>query len=232
MQELGLTQNEGKVYKILVEFGKLGANVVSSKSGVPYGRVYDVLASLIQKGLVIVIPEKTKKFAPGDPKSLLKIIDEKKKVLDKATETVKELKQFYEKKEKSPVVLAEGVRGFWKMADEMKKSEKYGYSIQWTAEIRPESISNLRKSIKKGIEIKSLVRYDKETKKNVDKRLKIDNHYRILENEGFAMHIGDDEEVLLGLIKNNTTLLIRDKSFAKVMKKLFLAYYNQAEKIK
>ena len=55
---------------------------------------------------------------------------------------------------------------------------------------------------------------------------------RSLINEGFACDIRDDKEVMLGLIKNNTTILIRDKAFAKIMKKLFLAYYDKAEKIK
>ena len=43
--------------------------------------------------------------------------------------------------------------------------------------------------------------------------------------------IQDDEEVMLGLIKNNTTLLLRDKAFAKIMKKLFLEAYTKAKKI-
>ena len=42
----------------------------------------------------------------------------------------------------------------------------------------------------------------------------------------------DDEEVMIALIKSDTTLLIRDKPFAKLMKKMFLATYNQAEQIK
>ena len=63
--ELGLSQNEGKVYLTLVEFGKLSANDLSGKSGVPYGRIYDVLESLKNKGLVVVVPEKTKKFIPA-----------------------------------------------------------------------------------------------------------------------------------------------------------------------
>ena len=55
-QELGLTINESKVYEILIKHGKLGSGETSSFSGVPYGKIYSVLDSLITKGLVKVIP--------------------------------------------------------------------------------------------------------------------------------------------------------------------------------
>ena len=55
---------------------------------------------------------------------------------------------------------------------------------------------------------------------------------RKIENDGVAMSIIDDSEVMVGLIKSNTTLLIRDAHFAKVMKKLFLETYKHAKEIK
>ena len=73
-EELGLTKNESKVYQTLVEFGKMSSTQVSSKSGAPYGRIYDVLGSLIKKGLVRVIPDKTKKFIASSPQELIKTI--------------------------------------------------------------------------------------------------------------------------------------------------------------
>jgi sugar-specific transcriptional regulator TrmB len=230
-EELGLSKNESKVYSVLVKFGKLSAGESSSKSGVPYGRIYDVLNSLINKGIVKIIPEKTKKFIPSSPEFLLKLIHDKKDILEKAEEKAKELKEFYSKKEKNPFVVAEGDRGFWKIADEMKEAENYSYSIRWTSKIRPDSLKKYKRQVKKGIDVKTLTRYDEETKKNVDERSKIDKSIRVMENSGFACSIIDDKEVLLGLIKNNTTILIRDEAFAKIMKRMFLSAYNSAEKI-
>ena len=77
-KELGLTENEGRVYETLVEFGKLGAGDVSSKSGVSYSKIYDILGSLVRKGLVELIPERTKRFAPGNPEALIKLIEKKR----------------------------------------------------------------------------------------------------------------------------------------------------------
>ena len=64
--ELGLTNNEGKVYESLVKFGKLSAGEVTKHSGTSYSKIYNILDSLINKGLVTVIPEKTKKFFPSN----------------------------------------------------------------------------------------------------------------------------------------------------------------------
>ena len=85
---------------------------------------------------------------------------------------------------------------------------------------------------KKGKDIKTLARFDEETEKNVKKWLKIHKNFRKFNNEGVAIQIQDDEGVLLGLIKSNVTLLIKDKAFCKIMKQMFLDSYKTAEKIK
>lgn len=230
--ELGLTVNEGKAYSELVKHGKLSASEVSSKSSVPYGKIYVVLQGLIEKGLVKVVPEKTKKYSPTSPDSLMKLVENKKKVLEGAQEKIKKLKQFYDKEDKDFLVIGEGEKGFWKIADEMKEIDKYNYNIRWSSKIRSDSLKRARKNIKKGIDIKNLVRYENETKKNVEKRLKVEKNTRKFPNEGIALSIIDNEEVMIGLIKKNTTLLIKDKAFAKVMKQLFLGAYEKAEEIK
>ena len=41
--ELGLSLNEGKAYSELIKHGKLSASEISSKSEVPYGKIYVIL---------------------------------------------------------------------------------------------------------------------------------------------------------------------------------------------
>lgn len=231
LEELGLTGNESKVYKTLVEFGKLGAGEISGRSGVSYSRIYDLLESLIGKGLVVVVPEKTKKFIPGSPEALLKLLEEKEKRILHTKEKLKELKQFYEVKEKNPVVMGIGKKGFYKIVEEAKQGQKYSYSIRWTSEFRGDWVESVRKVLKKGVNQRFLVRYDEETKKNVHDWLKVHKNIKKFENEGIALSVVDDEEVMIALIKSDVTLLIRNKAFAKMMKKLYLAAYEKAEKI-
>jgi len=232
LKELGLSQNEGKVYQTLIEFGDLSAAEISAKSTVSYSRIYTVLGSLISKGLAKIIPEKTKKFSGSSPEAFLGLIEEKEKKLNDAKKQVKELKKFYEVKEKNPVLLSVGRKGFYKLIEELKETQKYGYNLKWTSEYRPDWVRNRLKYKRKGIEFKELVRYDSETKKNVDSWLKVAKTIKKIDNDGVAMSIIDDNEVMISLIKSNVTLLIRDKPFAKIMKKMFSETYKNAEEIK
>jgi len=231
-KELGLTKNESKAYEALVKHGKSGAAKVSKESGVPYSRIYDILETLIRKGLVKVIPEKTKQFVATDPDNLLKLLAKKQNKLSAMAEEIKELKKFYELKVKEPVILAYGKKNFYVIERELKRPEKYSYRIKYASEYRPLWIREAKEQLKKGIQIKDLVRYDEETKKNVDKWLKIYPTIRKFPNEGIAMGIKDDQEVMISLIKSNLTMLIRDAPFCKIMKQLFLAAYEKSEFVK
>ncbi len=231
-EELGLTSNEGKVYETLIRFGKLGAGEVSRESGVSYSKIYNILDSLIGKGLVKVVPEKSKKFIPSSPEALIELIDKKQRKLEKAKEKAKGMRKFYEVKEKNPVVMQLGRKGFYKIVAELRGGKKYNYSIKYTSEPRPEWLRGSVRDRKKGIDNKTLTRYDEETGKDVKKWLKVKKEIKEIENKGVAMSIIDDEQVMIALIKSNVTLLINDKPFAKIMKKLFSETYKNAEKIK
>jgi len=233
LQEIGLTQNESKAYKTLLEHGKLGAGDISKFSGVSYSRIYDVLASLKQKGLARLIPEKSKKFVPTDPEELMEIVTKKEETLKKVKNEIKKFKTFYDIKEKNPVILGYGKSAFYKLLKEMPKSKKSDYSIKYTSEYRPEWERDYTENVKKGVDSRSLVRYDKETGSNVEKWIKLGKkNTRVLANEGVAISIRDDEEVLISLIKSNMTLLIKNKPFVRIMKKMFLETYKNAEEIK
>ena len=71
---LGLNKYEALAYEALVLLGKAGAAQIARESGVPYGRIYDTLYSLVNKGLAVIIPEKAKRFAPAPPEILEKLL--------------------------------------------------------------------------------------------------------------------------------------------------------------
>ena len=232
LSELGLTKNEGKAYNILLERGKLSAGEISKFGAVPYSRVYEILASLEQKGLVKIIPEKTKKFVPLNPIELMEIIKKREKNLDKIKNKIKDMEKLYKKKSKRPVILGYGRKAFYKTLKEMKEPEKYNYSIKWTSEYKPDWIGKNKARIKKGIDVKTLARYDKKTEKDIKKWLRTNKKIKKFKNEGVAVDIVDDQEVLISLINSNLTLLVRDKAFAKIMKQLFRESYKNSKKIR
>lgn len=67
MESVGLTGYEARAYRALIEHGKLSANELSRLTGIPLQRVYGVISSLMNKGLVKELPEKPKKFDAVPP---------------------------------------------------------------------------------------------------------------------------------------------------------------------
>ncbi len=166
---LGLSEYEQKAYKALVKVGKATASQISRESGVSYGKIYEVLASLEAKGLVRVIPEKTKLFVASDPEVLTKLAETKAKEIEQLKKDIQQLKQVYELKEEEVVEMVKGKRNFYKLIRKMKTPQEFKYTIKYTSEYQPEWVRQDRELIKKGVDVKSLTRYDSETKENVQK---------------------------------------------------------------
>jgi sugar-specific transcriptional regulator TrmB len=232
LTEIGLNDYEAKAYEALTKNGKSTAAKVSAVSGVPYGRIYDILASLEQKGFVKILPGIKKEYISGDPQIILDIIERRKKDIAKGEQSIKELKKYYDSSYKEPVLVATGQKNFYLLMKETSSPKKnYVYAIKYVVEPKPEWIRKDSEKIRKGIDIRNLVRFDDETKKNIKKWKNTKIPMRKIENEGIAMMIHNNEEVLIGLIKSNTTLLIRDKAFAKLMKHMYLNTWEKSEKI-
>lgn len=87
LEEFGLTRYESKAYLTLLSMGTSDARKLSSQSGLPFGRIYDVLSSLESKGLVEKQASRPKKFLAVRPKLALK------KLLNLRTEEMKQLVQ-------------------------------------------------------------------------------------------------------------------------------------------
>ncbi len=229
LQELGLSKNEAAVFEALLSLGKANAARISKEAGVTYGRIYEILESLEGKGLVKVLPEKTKMFVVSDPERLKEVIADKKKALEELEKKIEAMKRLHETRPKEPVVLARGTRSFYKVLRELPRAKRYSYSIKYTSEFIPSEVLEVKSYKRKGVDYKVLARIDDETRENIKKWLKITKNIKHFENEGFALSIIDDEVVLLVLIKSDVTMLIRDRAFAKGIKRLFETKYATSQ---
>ncbi|RJQ16877.1 TrmB family transcriptional regulator [Candidatus Woesearchaeota archaeon] len=231
LSELGLSDYEQKVYSSLVQLGLSAAGEIASHSGVSYGRIYEVLYALQRKGLVEIVPEKTKKFIASNPKNLLQLIEKKEKHLEHIKNNLHQLKKFYDESKEHPVTMVIGKKNFYKVTQEQPKQKQYSYTVRYITDPHPMWMREHKENVAQGLKVKSLVRYDKETKKNVDKFIKMHPEVRKIPNEGIAMHLQDDDYMFIAMIKSNVTLVIRDKPFIKLMKHLFEQTYTNAETI-
>ncbi len=78
--ELGLNKYEAKVYLTLIGEGISTAKNISDITGIPYGKVYEIINSLAGKGFCSILPSKPMKCQAVSPK----------KAIDKSKENMQE----------------------------------------------------------------------------------------------------------------------------------------------
>jgi len=85
LKELGLSAYEAKACMVLVKFGKVDANKISSVGSIPLPRVYDTMSNLANRGLVSISKTRPQTFGIINFKRFFEILksDEKKKIEEK-----------------------------------------------------------------------------------------------------------------------------------------------------
>jgi len=80
LRSLELSEYESKVYFALLELGGASSGKILAKSKINSGKIYNILESLISKGLVSeIVKNNIRYFSAVDPRSLGKYIDSKRK---------------------------------------------------------------------------------------------------------------------------------------------------------
>lgn len=84
-QALGLSKNEAQIYRTLLKQGELTISKLATKSKVNRRNVYDTIQRLLEKGLVFeVLSTRERKVRAVEPAKLNELVDEKRRLLDKA----------------------------------------------------------------------------------------------------------------------------------------------------
>ncbi|MCX6733268.1 MAG: hypothetical protein NTX63_00465 [Candidatus Peregrinibacteria bacterium] len=111
LEELGLSQNEAKIYAGLVEIGTSSVPQISLKIGVHKRNIYDIIPRLLQKGLIYQIAEnKENKYAAVEPNKLADLVWEKESRLNSILPALN--KQFKKTTTNEAVYIYKGVEGF------------------------------------------------------------------------------------------------------------------------
>ena len=89
LEEIGLTKNESKVYITLLKIGTSRTGDILKKSNLNSGKIYEILDSLAQKGLVKEsIINKIKYFTAISPERIIDYLDNKEKKIKENKELV------------------------------------------------------------------------------------------------------------------------------------------------
>jgi len=83
LRQIGFTNNEAKIYIVLVEFGSQPANIIARKAGLERTTVYPILKNLQKKSLISsFIKNGVICFAVNDLNNLLEYVERKRRLLD------------------------------------------------------------------------------------------------------------------------------------------------------
>ncbi len=74
LKTLGLTDYEVAAYVTLITYGEMNASQISSKSGIPYSRIYDVLGRLENKGWIQINRGRPTGYLAKSPIEVVKIV--------------------------------------------------------------------------------------------------------------------------------------------------------------
>ena len=92
LEKIGFTKNESKVYLTLLKIGLNKTGEILKKSNLNSGKIYEILESLKNKGLISeTIKNGVKHFAAAPPSQLLQYLELKKNQLKNEELTIKEI---------------------------------------------------------------------------------------------------------------------------------------------
>ncbi len=230
LTEVGFTENEAKVYQVLLDKKEASVLEITTRSGIHRRNVYDVLQRLIEKGFAYeVFPKRKLVYAPVNPDKLSEIIEEKMESLKKVVPFLK--KSFEKENTSQSIYVYKGIGGLKNYISLILKEGKdiYGIASKGTwfdPRIRPFAVMAGKKL--EEAKIKSHLIYDIELKRHNEVIEKIGRPYKFLPEKYssgssidiFGKYIAIYSGVNIKNLEQDITIfIISDKTLAKDMMK-------------
>lgn len=236
LRKLGLNKYEANAYLILLR-GPNTAFLISKESNVPFGRIYDCLNSLENKGFVEVVPSKPKKYKAVNPETAMNgLIDDELNNFEKLRESIKSEVSKLKMVEKTEdvVSVSAGKANFAKQV-----REHFNYENEYVATSEDFNIENWYPSLQRQFTkdpSKRFILIDKD-KTGIEKikelkNLKLNMKHYPLENVRFI--ISDKELITISIQEEKKewiNIQIRNKTLGKALTKLLKTAWEAAEKV-
>ncbi len=232
LEEVGLTQNESKVYLALLRLKSALAGEITEKSGVHRRNVYDALERLIQKGLVSYIYGKTRKYFKAEPpENLLRILDAKKGAIQEQLPKLNSM--FQEHKPEVNVRIYSGKQGLKNIFDDQIESKTdiliFGKSIRDVPELQFYFPQHRRRRMEKGVHVRAI--FDESSRKKDVAKLPLSN-LKYLPDESLgpvSVNIYDGKVVIILTADTATAILIENKKIYEAYKNYFKLLWKIAK---
>lgn len=258
--ELGLTPYESQAYVSLIIYGPMSPSELAKKSSIPRPRAYDVLRSLMEKGLLMEQSGKPSIYTAISPQQGLKNLlvnietetltqlEEKRRTVEKLTQM---LLQTYEKSkklklEKSKVWFTHRDTAFIAIYSEAIRNCEKQFLVASTG-IRPpekEVLEAVRHALKKSVTIRVVrqitEQWTLEELKTYEQVIKAGSQVRYLDVKEIPIRFMtfDDKDVIIVFPSESgqavqvlEALWLRISPLAKILRKQFEELWNKARPI-
>ncbi len=230
---MNFSNEEMTVYKTLLSGGPISVSNIVRKTHYHRPAVYRLLALLIEKGLVSVMPKgKYKVYVAQSPQRLEELFT---KIQDSFSSEIEDLYDAYNARSKKPVITYDegddSIRKvFSDVVHSLKKDDAY---YRYSSRLTPAREKFLPKDYRKIRDTKNLERYiitDETSGKTMSKR--IGKEYRIIP-KGVDLFDLDVSQIIyadkVAFIDYNskTTITIESEFIAQFQKKLFKLLYSK-----
>jgi sugar-specific transcriptional regulator TrmB len=245
--EIGLSKYESKVYLTLISEGVSAAKNISDITGIPYGKVYEIINSLSYKGFAMILPTKPMKYRAISPYQAIqtakKNTEERYKKIERhfleLHQQFRKNKQFIGSKTAFNIII--GRSNVVNKIEEMIKKAKNNINIYCTANTLSRLVLHkeaLKEAANKGIkisiagitnkenlqEIRSLnfcdIRHVQETNNNL---------FSVDGNESMIIEpTPDDDNIIYG---RDFGIIASSDSFTRFLDNFFVSNFNKARQI-
>lgn len=242
LRQLNLTQYEIKAYLALLKVEAVTAYQLGNLSKVPSGRIYDVVESLVAKGLVSVLPGTPRLIKAIDPKIGLKalLLHKNREWAEKYAGLQTIISKLEKKEEEDTVSLSRGEDVYYQnIVDIYTKAKKELFIIAGPLipHLRDvDLITPTKMLLKKKVDNRMIVPVDKENiegaKKLINLGVKL-RDYQLKKN--LRLHIVDCKFAMLTIIgkpeKERTIIKINQEESVQSLREMFLALWEKSKEL-
>jgi len=251
VEELDLTPYESKAYIAVLLYGPLSPMGVNQRAGIPRPRTYDVLNSLVGKGLLLEQPGRPRMYAAVNPKvglermmrelerRILRQMEEKKKSIERL---ISDLSVIYDKR-RGMTLEEERV---WVTRRDSSLIAKYSEAIRSierelvvaTAAPSPpereilEAVKHVLRKKKSVRVIRSVTpHWTREELDEYEKIIQLGDHVRCLKYDGLTFAVFDRKYSVLWFppYPSSLTVWIRLPSLADILHEYFETLWKKAQ---
>jgi sugar-specific transcriptional regulator TrmB len=240
LRQLGLNQYEIKAYLELLRVDSVTGYQLGRLSGVPQGRIYDILESLVSKGLVEILPGVPKQVRSIEPRISLKaILAEKDRQWKTERTQIDALIESLDKKEvPEEITLARGESLYYQSCIEIHSQVKKELLTIFGG-LTPVSkgidlLTPTKLNIKSGVDFRVIFPLDKKNKQMAYKMKDLGVKIRNYPVKNLRMHIADGKYAMLTIVnepKRRILIKINQSGAVATLREMFLALWDKAKEI-